>query len=604
MRSLTGLVAATPNPRPSASPRVKTTSARVGHATQSDAVAEGEAGGLAVGQFPALGARTAAAMARAAAAASGTSESPRASHHQPVELSSASHENATSARLPASLTANADPSFALAALERRHLQVLAENEKLFLRNQQLEHQLRQAHERIALLESPGLYLGHERHDERGVVNGHCQSPTRPRDISLTGGLPTARPLLGPLPRGDATVPHNLVADGSPRDDRPWAERWNELREDNAALLSRAAAAAAEGRRRRSPVRSPRPSAPATVSPRQGRRPGPQPLAQNAALTLRGGEASGGDDDDDEDADTRMDLAAFRAFSERFDPRRYDARKLRDRFWSLARPDGTVRHKDAHHAIFLQALSARAPKVLDWLRSYDRDQSGGASTVSNPSSSLRALTPLSLPSQPPHRCTTCPLASRVAFSSAALRLPLTRAPSSHRISLFPPPPDISRSEFQRAVKEAGIPQDHVDVGAIFDGLDDDESGKLTYRELQEKLKPTTMARNKHKLRSSVDQVRAGIRFGKLGTVAPLEPGANVAEQLRTLLAANQGKVMDLFREMDDNGDGRLTPKELRGALKALGRSHVSEPELAELWKTFDTSSDGSITVRELSSALRR
>ena len=44
---------------------------------------------------------------------------------------------------------------------------------------------------------------------------------------------------------------------------------------------------------------------------------------------------------------------------------------------------------------------------------------------------------------------------------------------------------------------------------------------------------------------------------------------VQEQLRQILIDNAVRVIDLFRDWDDDGDGRVSKKEFRKAMKMLG-----------------------------------
>ena len=44
---------------------------------------------------------------------------------------------------------------------------------------------------------------------------------------------------------------------------------------------------------------------------------------------------------------------------------------------------------------------------------------------------------------------------------------------------------------------------------------------------------------------------------------------IQEQLRDILKANSVKLIDLFREWDDNGDGGLDKKEFRHGVQGLG-----------------------------------
>ena len=58
-------------------------------------------------------------------------------------------------------------------------------------------------------------------------------------------------------------------------------------------------------------------------------------------------------------------------------------------------------------------------------------------------------------------------------------------------------------------------------------------------------------------------------GKGIDLAEGEGARSVAEQLRDTLSKHAVRVIDLFREWDDDGSGQIDKKEFRKALQALG-----------------------------------
>ena len=83
---------------------------------------------------------------------------------------------------------------------------------------------------------------------------------------------------------------------------------------------------------------------------------------------------------------------------------------------------------------------------------------------------------------------------------------------------------------------------------------------------------------------------GVRVAALPDTVKLDESSDKSlnEQLHDILAANNAKLIDLFREWDDDGYGALNKKELRQAVAALGYDaprkavdalsliHISEP----------------------------
>ena len=63
--------------------------------------------------------------------------------------------------------------------------------------------------------------------------------------------------------------------------------------------------------------------------------------------------------------------------------------------------------------------------------------------------------------------------------------------------------------------------------------------------------------------------ADIRELDVGDIDDMESDVPVQEQLRQILIDNAVRVIDLFRDWDDDGDGRVSKKEFRKAMKMLG-----------------------------------
>lgn len=78
---------------------------------------------------------------------------------------------------------------------------------------------------------------------------------------------------------------------------------------------------------------------------------------------------------------------------------------------------------------------------------------------------------------------------------------------------------------------------------------------------------------------------------------------IVEQLRSALAANLGRVSDLFREWDADGNGRVSKAEFHNALATLGLE-VSNAESSAIFDSLDDDGSGSIEFGELNSKLRR
>ena len=180
--------------------------------------------------------------------------------------------------------------------------------------------------------------------------------------------------------------------------------------------------------------------------------------------------------------------------------------------------------------------------------------------------------------------------------------------------------VDKKEFHKAVRSLGFEVSREDTDAVFDSLDDDNSGALEYGELNEMLRtnvgailakanhkraPTQADRGRgHKLTAknlNVNYVTA--RAAALPPMVKLstQSGKSVPEQLFVILNAHQVKLIDLFREWDDDGNGALDKKELRQAVAALGYD-ASPVDVDALFHSLDEDGSGFIEFHELKAAL--
>ena len=118
------------------------------------------------------------------------------------------------------------------------------------------------------------------------------------------------------------------------------------------------------------------------------------------------------------------------------------------------------------------------------------------------------------------------------------------------------------------------------------MDVDKSGTIEYKELNKKMRSgagstldpallpgaageiATNSKGKHALRRGK---AAGKKGAALAPSVKLEPSADkpVVEQLREILTTNAVRIIDLFRDWDDDGNGMIDKKEFRKAIAALG-----------------------------------
>ena len=166
-------------------------------------------------------------------------------------------------------------------------------------------------------------------------------------------------------------------------------------------------------------------------------------------------------------------------------------------------------------------------------------------------------------------------------------------------------DVSRREFRRAIRGLGFDCGQREVDAIFDEMDVDGSGKLDYREMLRKIREFAglTAKGRHALRRGV---MSGRRGAALSPSVKLDPNSDtpVQEQLRDALVANAVRVIDLFRDWDEDGDGVVSFDEFSKVMPLLVQPPPSKFHLRELFASFDADGNGCIDMRELDAILRR
>ena len=77
---------------------------------------------------------------------------------------------------------------------------------------------------------------------------------------------------------------------------------------------------------------------------------------------------------------------------------------------------------------------------------------------------------------------------------------------------------------------------------------------------------------------------------------------VSEQIIAALMANAGKVIDLFRSWDDNGDGIVTRAEFHKAMKQLGLQ-VPKDAIDTIFSRWDKDGGGELSLPEMTKILR-
>ena len=165
--------------------------------------------------------------------------------------------------------------------------------------------------------------------------------------------------------------------------------------------------------------------------------------------------------------------------------------------------------------------------------------------------------------------------------------------------------IDKREFRRAIRSLGFEQQaDADIDLVFEEFDADGSGTLEYAELNKKLRQFSglEAVNKHALR----RVAGGRMGAALSTRVKLDHSANappIAHQLRDILAKESVRVVDLFRDWDEDGNGLIDKNEFRRAMPLIGITMAADAADA-LFDSWDVDGSGQIEYSELNKLLRR
>lgn len=157
--------------------------------------------------------------------------------------------------------------------------------------------------------------------------------------------------------------------------------------------------------------------------------------------------------------------------------------------------------------------------------------------------------------------------------------------------------ISKLEFRRAIKGMGFEVRGEELDKIFDEMDNDGSGRVDYKELEKLL------RGGRSYGSGYVEVReAAAGEMPVQQRITLNASESVTEQLKAFLRANVSRVIDLFHDWDDDGDGTISKKNFRRAMPILGLN-VSRAESDSLFDTFDIDGSGFIAYHELEQLIK-
>lgn len=153
--------------------------------------------------------------------------------------------------------------------------------------------------------------------------------------------------------------------------------------------------------------------------------------------------------------------------------------------------------------------------------------------------------------------------------------------------------LDRTEFSRVASVVGG-LTSSDAHTLFTALDANGSGSVDYRELSRVVDPGTLAaQNKHALRKDIQRTHSRV----LGMIElEMGDGDSVVEQIRHALYRERARVVDLFREWDEDSSGTVDRREFFVAMALLGLT-VTRGQSNELFDSLDLNGNGSIDFKE-------
>ena len=179
--------------------------------------------------------------------------------------------------------------------------------------------------------------------------------------------------------------------------------------------------------------------------------------------------------------------------------------------------------------------------------------------------------------------------------------------------------ISLVEWVKAMREFGLQAPSDAIGAVFHSFDPDHSGTIEYSELHNLLirsvqKHPRLAQLKTRAETAVPIRKKAVGkkdanlLGNVGkeAMAALAASAPLDETLpnmiRSVLKEKMVRVLDLFRQLDDDHSGQVSVFEFIKAMREFGIEETPNAIVA-VFNSFDKDKNGMIEYKELDRLLR-
>ena len=175
--------------------------------------------------------------------------------------------------------------------------------------------------------------------------------------------------------------------------------------------------------------------------------------------------------------------------------------------------------------------------------------------------------------------------------------------------------IDKKELRLAVAALGYDAPKKEVDMLFDSLDGDGSGFIEFPEFKRMLSEKAVdlaaqaagrvapsARKKAEAAARAEEEAREEAARAAAERPPARGSAAARKDLSSFLAKNNLKVMNLFREWDENGDGALDRREFHRAIRLLGYTSAERDDIEGLFDELDISGDGHVDFAEMKRAL--
>lgn len=166
--------------------------------------------------------------------------------------------------------------------------------------------------------------------------------------------------------------------------------------------------------------------------------------------------------------------------------------------------------------------------------------------------------------------------------------------------------IDREEFGKAINEMGFDAPPKVMDALFKSFDQDKSKAINYQELHQLLVRSVQAHphleplpnQQHRLKAK----RLQKKDANLLQGIDWSAGQSAATtQIRERMKTQWMRVIDVFRQMDDDESGLIDRSEFRKAIKEMG-CDAPDADIDALFRSFDFDNSKAIDYRELHSLL--